>query len=163
MIVIESNSTLFPTPAWTKGDDFVVTVKRPTENTDVLAARHISWKQGDWPFFCYKWCPEMGERGGKFDHIPRDNIVLADHEHWDRYYQSFKPRNSDPSSGTCAVFSVVEVYAPDSIGLIGFDFVLDNNTDWFHDARAEYEAITSLVDVVDLRDRRNLSQENLYE
>ncbi len=155
MLVIESNSQQFPTEPWTKGDgDTVVTIKWPTKNTDILAGRHISSRRNgpEYPFLCYHWCPEMGEQGGKWDHIPRDNITMADWERWDAFYRSFGPvKHPDPSSGACAVYSVVECYNPDHIGLIGFDYVLDNNTDWMHDARAELASIKAIVDIIDLR------------
>jgi hypothetical protein len=32
------------------------------------------------------------------------------------------------------------------------DWVLDNNKQWFHDARAELECLKSLVKIVDLRE-----------
>ena len=151
LIVIESNSRQFPTECYEKRRDIVVTVKWPTANTDYVAARHISFNTGEYPFFCYKWNPPLG--GGKFDHIPRNNIIQADWEYWDDWFQLFDPKN-EPSSGCCAVFSVVEYFKPETIGLMGFDYVLDNNTDWIHDARAERESIEQLADIIDLRDRR---------
>jgi hypothetical protein len=151
MLVIESNSVQFPTAHWKKRQgDTVVTVKRPTVNTDYLCARHISFNHGLHPFWVYKYNPPMG---GKFDYIPRHNIWQADWERWDEYYHSFgEVKHKDPSSGTCAVYCAVERFNPKEIGLIGFDYVLDNNRDWFHDARAELESIESLVTIIDLRD-----------
>ncbi len=94
----------------------------------------------------------MGDRGGKFDDVDRDNIWQADWERWDAHYRSFGPvKHPDPSSGTCAVYSVVERWKPDTIGLIGFDYVLDNKADWIHDARAELKSIESIVHIIDLR------------
>ena len=143
----------FPTPGWKKRQgDTVFTIKRPTENTDFLCARHISWNHGTHDFLCYKYNPPLGENGGKFDYVPRHNIWVADWRKWDDYYRSFKPSVKDPSSGTCAVYSVVERWKPDRIGLIGFDYVLDNNRDWFHDAEAELKSIERLVNIIDLRD-----------
>lgn len=163
MIVVESNSVLFPTAPWTKRPgDTVITVKRPTPNTDILAGRHISQRRNgpEYPFLCYKWNPPIGDRGGKFDDVPRDNITQANWQYWDEYFRSYDPKHPDPSSGTCAVYSVIERFAPDTIGLVGFDYVLDNNTEWLHDARAELDSITHLINVVDLRDRSELVEEN---
>jgi hypothetical protein len=70
-----------------------------------------------------------------------------------KYYAQFKPKFAKPSIGTMAVFMALERWAPERIGLIGMDWVLDGNDDWFHDARAEREAITALpVEIIDLRD-----------
>ena len=155
MIVIESNSVQFPTEPWTKQGQTVVTVKRPTPNTDYLAGRHISSRRnGNQPFLCYKWNPPIGDRGGKFDDVDRDNIWQADWEMWDNYFQTFDPKHPDPSSGTCAIYSVIERWKPPEIGLIGFDYVLDNNTDWLHDARAELQSVESLTNIIDLRTPR---------
>ena len=93
----------------------------------------------------------MGDRGGKFDHIERGSLWQADWERWDEYFRTFDPKHPDPSSGTCAVYCVVERWAPQEIGLAGFDYVLDNNTDWLHDASAELKSIEALVNIVDLR------------
>jgi len=151
LIVIESNSRQFPTEPWTKSDETVVTIKWPTKNTEYLAGRHIS-SRGLHPFLCYKWNPPIGDRGGKFDDVDRHNIWQADWERWDAHYRSFGPvKHPDPSSGTCAVYSVVERWKPDTIGLIGFDYVLDNKADWIHDARAELKSIESIVNIIDLR------------
>jgi hypothetical protein len=49
------------------------------------------------------------------------------------------------------VFGVVERWQPETVGLIGFDWVLDGYEDWIHDAVAERKCIESLVDIVDLR------------
>jgi len=157
LIVLESNSRQFPTQPWERQpDDIVVTIKWPTANTKFLAGRHISHRRGnDYPYLCYKWNPPMGDRGGKFDDVDRDNIWQADWEKWDAHYRSFGDvKHPDPSSGACAVYSVVERWKPKTVGLIGFDYVLDNNTDWLHDAHAELESIKSIVDVIDLRDGR---------
>ncbi len=68
---------------------------------------------------------------------------------WDNYYKRFSKKK--PSSGLCAVFGVIERWEPKTIGLIGFDWVLDGNTGWTHDANAEKQAILSLVTIEDLR------------
>ena len=134
----------------------MVTVKRPTENTDYLAARHISARQGnDYPFLCYKW-----DTWAKDPDISRENLWQANWERWDYHYRLFNPvKHPEPSSGTCAIYSVVERWNPDVIGLIGFDYVLDNNTNWFHDARAELDSILSLVRIIDLRDGSEIYNE----
>lgn len=80
----------------------------------------------------------------------------CDSERWNAYYKRFTrkrnpPQRQKPSTGLCAVFGVVERWAPKTIGLIGFDWVLDGNPGWEHDAEAERQAILSLVNVRDLR------------
>jgi hypothetical protein len=70
-----------------------------------------------------------------------------------KYYAQFKPKFPKPSIGTLAVFMAVERWAPEKIGLIGMDWVLDGNEQWFHDAAKEKEAIINLpVEIIDLRD-----------
>ena len=153
LIVIESNSVQFPTTPWIKGDETVVTVKRATQNTDYLCGRHISSRrdQEQYPYLCYKWNPSTG----KFGDISQSHVWLADWQKWDHHYRSFGPvKHGDPSSGTCAIYCVVERWQPEEIGLIGFDYVLDNNTDWMHDAKAELASIEALVDIIDLRTPR---------
>lgn len=75
---------------------------------------------------------------------------------WNAYYRRFvrsqrPPQRSKPSSGLCAVLMSYERWKPEKVGLIGFDWVLDGNPDWDHDAIAERACIESLVEVVDLR------------
>lgn len=80
------------------------------------------------------------------------NVWKADHKKWDKYFKTFKPRkHKDPSSGTCAALCAIERWNPSEIGLIGMDWVLDDNMAWFHDARAELEMLKTLVTIVDLR------------
>lgn len=80
---------------------------------------------------------------------------------WTNYFQSFagegkEPKLWKPSIGTMAVYMAVERFRPEAIGLIGYDWVLDENTEWFHDAVVEKKSIEALpVDIYDLRDRRN--------
>ncbi len=74
---------------------------------------------------------------------------LIDSKRWDEYYKGFSKRK--PSTGLCAVFGVVERWKPKTIGLIGFDGVLDGYPDWTHDSQAEKQAILSLVTIKDLR------------
>jgi len=93
----------------------------------------------------------MGERGGKFDDIDRTNIWQANWLKWDDYFRTFDPKHPDPSSGTCAIYCVVERWKPKDIGLAGFNYVLDNETDWIHDARAELASIEGIVNIIDLR------------
>lgn len=81
------------------------------------------------------------------------NRYVADWKYWDSYFKSFRPNNQNkkPSVGCCAVMAVMEMWSPEKVGLIGFDWVLDGNKDWLHDSRAELECILSLADVEDLR------------
>ena len=74
---------------------------------------------------------------------------VVDSRRWDAYYKQFSKKK--PSSGLCAVFGAVQRWEPKTIGLIGFDWVLDGNPDWTHDASAERQAILSLVNIKDLR------------
>jgi hypothetical protein len=98
---------------------------------------------------CYKWMRANKSRTPSFE-----NVWKADHKKWDAYFKTFKPKkHPDPSSGTCAAFCAIERWQPEEIGLIGMDWVLDGNKEWFHDARAELECLQSLVKIVDLRER----------
>jgi len=72
-----------------------------------------------------------------------------DSARWDKYYKDFSKQK--PSSGLCAVFGVVERWDPQTIGLIGFDWVLDGHPGWQHDAASELRCIQSLVSIKDLR------------
>lgn len=86
----------------------------------------------------------------------RAETYYCDSKHWDKYYSNFwrsrrPPQRTKPSTGLCAVFGVVERWAPKTIGLIGFDWILDGNPEWDHDAIAEKQAILSLVNIKDLR------------
>lgn len=81
--------------------------------------------------------------------------------HWDAYYRHFTkssrpPAKQKPSTGLCAVFGVVERWNPETIGLIGFDYILDGNSSWEHNAAAERQCILSLVNIVDLRNDKTL-------
>lgn len=97
---------------------------------------------------CYKWMtPNKGRTPST------ENVWKADHKYWDEYFKKFKPKkHPDPSSGTCAAFCAIERWGLEEIGLIGMDWVLDNNKEWFHDARAELECLKSLATVHDLRE-----------
>jgi hypothetical protein len=87
-----------------------------------------------------------------------ENLYRFDPAKWDKYYQkNFAhkqrlPQRQKASIGLCAVFGVVERWNPDEIGLIGFDWVLDGNPKWGHNAVAEKACIESLVKIVDLRE-----------
>lgn len=76
-------------------------------------------------------------------------IWYADSERWNQYYQRFSKRK--PSTGLCAVLAAVERWQPETIGLIGFDGVLDGYPGWTHDADAEKACIESLVTIKDMR------------
>ena len=84
------------------------------------------------------------------------DAYFCDAIRWDKYFKQFirsksPPQRVKPSLGTCAVMGVVERWNPKDIGLIGFDNILDGNTDWEHDAIAEKRCIESLVNIIDLR------------
>lgn len=76
---------------------------------------------------------------------------VLDRDRWFNYFRTFEPYNNKPSTGTQAVFVSLQRWAPEKIGLIGFDWVIDENSDWFHDATAEKKAIERLVEIIDLR------------
>ena len=152
MIIIEGTSVHHPTDWYDlRGEHHtVVSTKRPSPNTDFLCCRDINWRKPNYkhiPFMCYKWmAPNKGRQ-------PPMNDLWgpADLKKWDAYFRTFKPKHADPSSGTCAALCAIEKWNPREIGLIGMDWLLDNNKTWFHDARAEMEMLKSLVKVVDLR------------
>lgn len=90
-------------------------------------------------------------------------VWFADSDFWLKYFKQFvtrrsPPQKTKPSSGCCAVMMVMQRWAPERIGLIGFDNVLDGNPDWEHDAEAERECILSLTEVVDLRTGETLNK-----
>jgi hypothetical protein len=92
-----------------------------------------------------------------------ENVWRADYKKWEQYFKQFKPKkHHDPSSGTCAAFCAIERWNPTEIGLIGMDWVLDGNKEWFHDARAELECLQSLVKVIDLREMYEDRSDDLY-
>lgn len=74
---------------------------------------------------------------------------VCDSDRWNKYYQKFSKKK--PSTGLCAVFGVMERWQPETIGLIGFDGVLDGYPGWTHDAEAEKRCIESLTTIKDLR------------
>lgn len=112
-------------------------------SADYVCTRFMHTYSGDLPTMLYKCdC--------KCKKCNRTPEWSANWKYWDNYYKQFNPK-AKPSLGTCAVFSVVERWKPKTIGLIGFDWILDGNTDWFHDAKKERQAILSLTNIVDLR------------
>ncbi len=136
------------------GKTTITTKKLPTDS-EYVSLRHIHFwnkfrnKDRDRPIMLYhqqckcKHCRVCTD-------IPVD--WSASTKYWDNYYKQFNPKLAKPSLGTCAVFSAVERWKPKTIGLIGFDWILDGNPDWFHDAEKERQAILSLTNIVDLRD-----------
>jgi len=89
---------------------------------------------------------------------PDVEIIPVDSERWNKYWSPFVrdkrwSARMKPSLGTCAVFAAVELWGVDEVGVIGYDYILDGNDDWIHDAVAEKKCIESLVNVVDLRSR----------
>lgn len=85
-------------------------------------------------------------------------VIPVNSDKWDAYWKPFIRQkrlstHMKPSLGTCAVFAAVEHFGVDEVGVIGYDNILDENTEWMHDAIAEKSCIESLVNVVDLRSR----------
>ena len=85
-------------------------------------------------------------------------VIGLDSGKWDAYWSKFIRKrvlstHKKPSLGTCAVFAAVEYFGVDEVGLIGFDYILDGDENWMHDAIAERNCIESLVNVIDLRSR----------
>jgi hypothetical protein len=83
---------------------------------------------------------------------------------WGRYYRQFSDRK--PTTGLCAVFCAIERLDPRSIGLIGFDRMLNPHREtvkWWesterqwpgHDMFAELSCLLSLgVQIVNLPER----------
>lgn len=129
-----------------------VATKKLTCPAKYQVSRWLVWwhkrKEANCDFMAYKVmeCP-------KYPPIDRERFYQADFKYWDEYFLACKPKRvtKKPSTGTCAVFCMVERWKPDTIGLIGFDWVLDGNDDWNHDPDAELRCIRTLVNVVDLR------------
>lgn len=138
MLVVEGNSQRNPCSTTDLTGHVVITTKTPTDNTDYQCVRDLTRWQRAHPVLCYKW-----NRG--------EDVWTADYEYWDTYFRGFDPYFADPSSGTCAIFCVIERWQPETIGVIGLDWVLDGHPDWTHDAEAERKCILSLVNIVDLR------------
>lgn len=151
MLIIEGTSIRQPCEMVDLSGYTVVSTKRPSFNTDYLCCRDINWRKppySDIPFMCYKWMTPTKSRTPNLK-----NVWKADHKKWDKYFKTFYPRkHPDPSSGTCAALCAIERWDLKEIGLIGMDWVLDNNKTWFHDARAELEMLKSLVKIIDIRE-----------
>ena len=80
-------------------------------------------------------------------------VSIADAERWYPYWESFVAKKKrKPSTGLCAIFCAVEFFAPEEIGLIGFDYLLAGMGAWkVHDMKAERECAESLgVELIDL-------------
>lgn len=107
---------------------------------------------GYWKKFGQSDIPVMSYRRRDWVHGKKSLIWHANEKLWDQYFWSFSPKFKKPSNGTLAVFCAVERWGVRSVGLIGMDWVLDENTEWFHDAKAEKAAIENLVEIVDLRE-----------
>ncbi len=127
-------------------DHATVATKKLSVASDYIFCRFPFAYKGKSPMMVYY------NRGGcscKICYQCRVERYQVDSGRWDKYYKQFSKKK--PSSGLCAVFGVVERWEPKTIGLIGFDWVLDGNPDWMHDADAEKQAILSLVTIKDLR------------
>jgi hypothetical protein len=75
-------------------------------------------------------------------------------QEWWKYYEQFNPKNRKPSIGTEAVWFAIQLWRPETIGVIGLDGVLDGEgTDIVspHDVGKERLSILSLVNIKDLR------------
>jgi hypothetical protein len=90
-------------------------------------------------------CKKCGDCGAPIDYA-------LNWRAWYDYYAQFKPKFNKPSTGTQAVMAAVQRWQPETIGLIGFDWILDGNPGWFHDAEKERHAILTLTNIRDLRD-----------
>jgi hypothetical protein len=99
--------------------------------------------------------------GWDYEHIvmPRGNwdqprtagraIVWQKYPHrkrWEKYYAGFS--SGKMSNGMMAVFVAVDIYEPDEITLIGFDWVLDAAPSTQHKWGAEKRCIESLVRII---------------
>ncbi len=136
-----------------------IATKKRHADSDYVAVCHTHFWQ-HWPkkdkakkllvYFRHRCtCRKCGDCDAPVD-------FLADIDAWEQYWESFNPSYYKPSTGTCAIFCAVERWRPETIGLIGFDWVLDENPDWFHDAKTEKLAILSLVNIKDLRNDTHL-------
>jgi len=125
----------------------IATKKRSVSSDYVFCrfpfAHNLKGRGDDTPLMIYY---NRGECGCGCEKIEK---YLVDSRRWDAYYKQFS--KAKPSSGLCAVFGTIDRWAPKTIGLIGFDWVLDGNPGWQHDAQAEKQAILSLVNIKDLR------------
>ena len=137
-------------PSASQIDHVTVATKKRSVSSDYLFCRFpfaYSLKKGDTiPMMVYY------NRGGcECRKCPQCTVerYAVNSAYWDDYYRRFSKKK--PSSGLCAIFAAVERWEPSTIGLIGFDWVIDKHPDWQHDSVAELKAIESLVDIKDLR------------
>ena len=98
-------------------------------------------------YCCYPFHFERWGTGGE--------LFLHDRK-LNKYYAQFvrskrPPQRMKPSLGLCAVLGAHARFNISEVGLIGFDYILDGNTEWEHDAIAEKACIESLVRIIDLR------------
>lgn len=128
----------------------VATKKRPLPSEYIFCRFPFQYKGKGEPLMCYY------KRGEHPKARFAQEIWFAGSAKWDAYWSDFvrskyPPQRMKPSLGMCAVFGVVERWQPKEIGLIGFDHIMNGNTDWEHDALAEKRCIESLVKIIDLR------------
>ena len=130
-----------------------VATKKLTIPAKYQVARYIPWwhkkeKTYHPHFMAYKQMDDS-----KYPVIDHARFYQADWKYWDEYFMQFRPSRvtKKPSTGLCAVFCIYQRWMPDTIGLIGFDWVMDGNKIWNHDPRAEKECILSLMNILDLR------------
>ena len=126
-------------------DHVTVATKKRSVDSDYIFCRFpfahdLGGKGDDTPLMIYY------NRGSGAEDVEKYTI---DSKRWDAYYKQFSKKK--PSSGLCAVFGTIERWEPKTIGLIGFEWVLDGNPQWQHDSQAEKQAILSLVSIKDLR------------
>lgn len=122
----------------------VATKKRSVPSDYVFCrfpfAHNLKGRGDDTPLMIYY------NRGSGAEDVER---YVIDSKRWDGYYKQFSKKK--PSSGLCAVFGTIERWEPKTIGLIGFDWVLDGFQDWQHDSDAELQCMLSLATIKDLR------------
>lgn len=125
----------------------VATKKRSVKSDYVFCrfpfAHNLKGRGDSTPMMVYY---NRGECNCGCEHVER---YVIDSNHWDTYYKQFSKKK--PSSGLCAVFGTIERWEPKTIGLIGFDWVLDGYQDWHHDSDAELQCMLSLATIKDLR------------
>jgi hypothetical protein len=130
----------------------ITTKKKPVESefVAVSAETHLTrWRDNhyneDRPAMIFRGWPGMQTIGSRWWSEYCDT--------WLKYHNHFSPKFPKPSAGTIAVFMAFERWNPERIELIGMDWVIDGNPDWFHDAEVELKSIKDLgVELVDLRD-----------
>lgn len=135
----------------------VTTKKRPVDSEYIAVSAHTHltrWRDTtyneDRPSLIFRNWPGKQTIG--------DRWWSAHCNDWLNYFKSFGSKFPKPSAGTLAVYMAFERWNPERIELIGMDWVLDGNPDWFHDAEAELKSIKGLgVELVDLRDGSTIS------